>query len=284
MSSLWDPTSDCGDHCLPVATQRVSLLRYWARLSAGFVLLLAFVLAKPFVARRPAVVKAFSRALLASLGLRLVVRGKFRPGLLVANHVSWVDVVLMMALDGKARLVSKREVRGWPVIGSLAATMGAIFIDRSSPRGLPGAVDRVAAALRAGGTVVVFPEATTTCGACRVPMRPAFFQAAVDAGARVTPVALGFRVGGVESTVAAFVGQDTLMASLRRMARTRELTITASAGRSLFAEPETDRRALARLAEVTVRNAPPVMIAQQATRDVSRVPLRFSGAPDYHGS
>ena len=282
MSSLWDPTSDCGEHCLPIATQRVSLLRYWVRLTAGFTLLIGFVLAKPFMARRPAVVKAFSRALLASLGLRLAVRGKLRPGLLVANHVSWVDVVLMTALDGEVRIVSKREVQGWPVIGSLAAAMGAIFLDRSSPKGLPGAVDQVADAMRHGGTVVVFPEATTTCGACRVPMRPAFFQAAVDAGVRVTPIALGFRVGGVESTVAAFVGQDTLMASLRRMARTRGLTLTAGIGRSLFTEPATDRRALAKLAEVTVRNAPPVMIVKRGqSRDVSRLPLRFSGAADH---
>lgn len=281
MSPLWNPTSDCGDHCLPVTTQRVSLPRYWARLVAGFTLLLAFVLARPFVAGRPAVVRAFSRALLASLGLTLSVRGKLRPGLLVANHVSWVDVVVMMALDGKVRLVAKREVSGWPVIGGLAAMMGAIFIDRSAPRALPRTVDRVTEALKQGSTVVVFPEATTTCGICRVPMRPAFFQSAVDAGAPVTPIALGFRVGGAESTVAAFVGQDTLMASLRRMARTKGLTLTASAGRALFAEPWTDRRALARLAEVTVRHIPAAVANERRTRDVSRSPLRFSGAADY---
>ena len=281
MSSLWNPTSDCGEHCLPVATQRVSTVRYWSRLAVASSLLAVFLLARPFVAGRPAVVKAFSRALLASLGLTLSVRGKLRPGLVIANHVSWVDVVVMMALDGRVRLVSKREVTGWPVIGPLATRMGAIFVDRSAPRALPVTVDRVAAALREGAMVVVFPEATTTCGACRVPMRPAFFQSAVDSGVPVIPIALGFRAGGAYSTVAAFVGQDSLLASLRRMARTRGLTLTAGVGRALFAEEHTDRRALARLAEVTVRHAPPVIVPARRTRDVSRLPLRFPRAADY---
>lgn len=281
MSSLWQPTGDCGAACLPVAPPRVSWPRYAARMVAGALVVLASVLAKPMIKSRPALVRFFARALLAALGVQLSVRGKPRPGLLVANHVSWVDVLVLMALDGRVRLVAKREVGRWPVIGPIASALGAIYVDRSSPRDLPRTVATATAALRRGESVAVFPEATTTCGFCRVPMRPAFFQAAVDAGVRVTPIALGFRAAGSRSAVAAFVGTDDLLSSVRRIARTRDLSLTVGVGRALFTEPATDRRALARLAEVTVRHTPgPVRRAQ--THDVSRFPLLLSGAADYH--
>lgn len=134
MTSMWQPTSDCDAACLPVAGPRVSRLRYGARMVAGALVVLAFVLAKPVIRHRPALVRLFARALLAALGVRLSVRGRLRPGLLVANHVSWVDVVVLMALDGRVRLVAKREVGEWPVIGPIASALGAIFVDRSSPR------------------------------------------------------------------------------------------------------------------------------------------------------
>ncbi|MEV6968902.1 lysophospholipid acyltransferase family protein, partial [Hamadaea sp. NPDC051192] len=252
MMSFWRPEADCGLHCLPSGTPQVGFFRYAGRM-VGAAGVLAFAAVAP---ARPAVVQAVARALLKVLGLDLRVRGKHRPGLLVANHVSWVDIVVLMALNGGTRLVAKKEVGGWPVIGRLARRQRAVFVDRAQPRRLPATVAEAAEGLREGATVAVFPEATTTCGSCRVPMRSAFFQAAIDAGTPVTPLTLTFAVAGERSTAAAFVGDDTLIASVRRLARTKGLTLTVSAAAPLFPEPGADRRALARAAAATIAATP----------------------------
>jgi 1-acyl-sn-glycerol-3-phosphate acyltransferase len=270
--SLWRPVSGCGPHCLPADTPRVGVIRYLARLvGAGFVL--AFFAVAP---KRPAVVQAGAQALLAVLGLRLRVRGKPRPGLLVANHVSWVDIVVLMALDGGVRLVAKREVSGWPVIGRLARRQRAVFVDRTAPRALPATVAQAADALRSGATVAVFPEATTTCGGCPAPMRPAFFQAAIDARVPVTPLSLAFSVAGQRSPVAAFVGDDTLVASVRRLARARGLTVTVTATAPLFPDAEADRRALARVAASMIALPPALTPVLRAAPRAVAAPLALS--------
>jgi 1-acyl-sn-glycerol-3-phosphate acyltransferase len=142
---------------------------------------------------RAALVRALARAALAALGVRVTVRGGTpRPGsLLVANHVSWLDVVVLLAA-APARLVAKREVRGYPAVGALAAAAGTIFLDRSQPRHLPRLVAEVAAALRAGTSVAVFPEGTTYCGAVGGRWRPAMFQAAIDARVPVVPLRVAY--------------------------------------------------------------------------------------------
>jgi 1-acyl-sn-glycerol-3-phosphate acyltransferase len=236
------------------------VVRYLARL-VGAACVLAFCAVAP---KRPAVVRAGARALLAVLGVQLRVRGKARPGLLVANHVSWVDIVVLMGLDGGVRLVAKREVGAWPVIGQLARRQEAVFVDRGAPRALPATVARAAAALRSGATVAVFPEATTSCGGCPTPMRPAFFQAAIDAGVAVTPLSLSFSIAGERSSVAAFVGDDTLIASVRRLARAKGLTLTVTAAAPLFPDAGADRRALARVAASAIAAPPALVPAQRA--------------------
>jgi 1-acyl-sn-glycerol-3-phosphate acyltransferase len=250
--SFWRPESDCGPQCLSAGAPRVGLLRYIARL-VGAAGVLAFAAVAP---ARPAVLQGVARALLKALGVDLRVRGKHRPGLLVANHVSWVDIVVLLALDGGVRLVAKQEVGDWPVIGKLARRQKAVFVDRAKPLDLTRTVAEAAAGLRQGATVAVFPEATTTCGSCPVPMRPAFFQAAIDAGAPVTPLSLAFTIAGEPTAAAAFVGDDTLIASVRRLARAKRLTLTVTAAAPLFPEPAADRKALARAAAATIAATP----------------------------
>jgi 1-acyl-sn-glycerol-3-phosphate acyltransferase len=212
--------------------------------------LLLGVLLVPLLRGR--VVRPLARAALASLGVRVRGRGPApRPGsLLVANHVSWLDVVALLALE-PLRPVAKGEVRGWPGIGGLAAASGAIFVDRARPKTLPGTVAEVAAALRAGRSVAVFPEGTTFCGASRGAFRPAMFQAAVDAGAPVLPLAITY-----DSPAAAFVGDDTLWASVRRVAGLRGLTVTLAGGPALHPAPHADRRLMARAAQASVGLTP----------------------------
>jgi len=243
---IWQPVSGCGNQCRDgadrLAAHGVALTRM---ITIGGVLAVGLLLA-PLL--RGAALRTLARTMLAVLGIRLVRRGPApRPGsLLVANHVSWLDILVLMAV-APVRLVAKGEVGGWPAIGALAGLSGAIFIDRSRPKALPSTVAEVTAALRAGRSVAAFPEGTTFCGANQGPFRPALFQAAIDAGAPVVPASICY-----DSTAAAFIGDDTLWQSVRRIAALKSLTVTLVTAPALRPMPEADRRILARAAQASL--------------------------------
>jgi 1-acyl-sn-glycerol-3-phosphate acyltransferase len=254
-AAVWTPTSNCGAHCLrgdqaPLVGRAVRT----ARLAALLAVMLgaaALIAVLPLLPRgaRAAALRRFARAVLRVLGIRLTVRGRL-PGeraLVVSNHVSWLDIIVILAA-GRSRLVAKSEVRDWPVVGRLAAGTGAFFLDRSRPKALLSTVDSVRAALAAGDVVTVFPEGTTSCGEGAGTFRPAFFQAVVDSGASVVPLTLSFRAAGEPTTRPAFIGDDTLLESMRRVLALRGLTIRLSFGAVIHPGPAASRRTLARIA------------------------------------
>ncbi|MEV7085272.1 lysophospholipid acyltransferase family protein [Streptomyces sp. NPDC093085] len=171
--------------------------------------------------------------------------------LVVANHISWLDIPLLAAaLPG--RMLAKSEIRRWPLMGALAARGGTLFVERERLRALPGAVRTLAGALSEGSRVIVFPEACTWCGQERGPFTSAVFQAALDAGAAVLPVRLAYRApDGTTSGAPAFVGADTLPASLWRVVTAGGLTAEITLLAPVPARSHTERRALSR----TARNA-----------------------------
>ncbi|KWV30692.1 lysophospholipid acyltransferase family protein [Micromonospora rifamycinica] len=280
-AELWRPTAGCGPACLPgVRRAQVSPARRVARLlgvlgmvlvGAGVVVLLPVLPA----AERAAVVRSWARGTAGALGVRLAVRGRLprRRALLVANHVSWLDILAVLAV-APARLLAKREVRRWPVLGLLARAGGALFVDRSRPRELPHTVARIAATLRAGHPVAVFPEGTTWCGVApsadcrpRRGFRPAVFQAAIDAGAPVVPLRISYRSAttGATTTTAAFLGDETLWRSVRRVLAARDLVVDVAVTAALHPAPGADRRLLARTAESAVHLLPPRLIPGRPT-------------------
>ncbi|MFK0291076.1 lysophospholipid acyltransferase family protein [Streptomyces sp. NPDC090442] len=175
------------------------------------------------------------------------------PGtLIVLNHISWLDIVALLAVE-PATLLAKREVGRWPLVGGLARRAGTYFIDRASPRQLPRTVAELAALLAAGRSVAVFPQATTWCTADRGAFRRATFQAALDAGAPVRPVTVDYAQQDRPTTVAAFCGADTFAASLHRVLTAHGLAVRVTAHPALpTAGRDLDRRALAAAAERVV--------------------------------
>lgn len=177
----------------------------------------------------------------------------------MANHVSWLDPLVIAAIV-PSRPLAKGEIAGWPVVGRLVAGAGALFIDRGRLSALPATVGAVAGALRAGDTVVAFPEGTTWCGRGMGGFRPAVFQAAIDAGAAVLPATLRYLEGTRLSTRGCYVGEDSLLASLRRVAATRHLAVEVTFLTPVRVRPPATRAArpavraaLAALAEARVR-------------------------------
>ncbi|MEU4334574.1 lysophospholipid acyltransferase family protein [Micromonospora lupini] len=278
---LWRPLSGCDDDCLPAADEvpTVPMARRVLRLVAASGMLLAgvgvAVLLPVLPAReRQAVLRGWARGTVRAFGVRLVIKGRLprRRALLVANHVSWLDILAVLAV-APTRMVAKREIRAWPVVGLLAAAAGTVFVDRSRPRALPATVRRLADTLRAGRSVAVFPEGTTWCAGdgaaeCRPGggFRPAMFQAAIDAGSPVVPLRLGYRceATGAVTTAAAFLGADTLLRSVARVVAARHLVVSVTIAAALHPAVDADRRLLARAAESAVHLVPPTGAATRA--------------------
>ena len=189
----------------------------------------------------------WSRKLLAVLGAGLRVDGVFRPGgaLIVANHVSWLDIMAVHAVCPQARFVSKADVQHWPLIGRLVGAAGTLYIVREKARDALRVVHQMAEALRAGQAVAVFPEGTTGPGDRLLPFHANLLQAAIATEVPVQPVALRYADATHAVSLAAdFTGDVTLAQSLWRLACADGLAVRVIV-LSAEATPHADRRALA---------------------------------------
>ncbi|MBL0090237.1 MAG: 1-acyl-sn-glycerol-3-phosphate acyltransferase [Ideonella sp.] len=166
--------------------------------------------------------------LLRLMGIHLDAHGLHRPGatLLVANHVSWLDILAVHAVCPQARFVSKADVRHWPLLGWMVGAVGTLFIERERKRDALRVVHLTAEALRAGDTVAVFPEGTTGDGRVLLPFHGNLLQAAIATQTPVQPLALRYSEPGQPiSAAAAWVGDSTLVNSLWAIASADGLVV-----------------------------------------------------------
>lgn len=227
-------------------------------LTVVVLLSLASVLVLPVVGARGryVVTRAIFRGVLLAMGVRLVVHGAVpgpgRGALVVNNHTSWLDIVAVNAVR-PMRAVAKKDIASWPVLGRLVSAAGSIYVDRDRIRTLPATVGRLSESLRAGSMVNVTPEGTTWCGRTHGRFRPALFQAAIDGGVPVLPVALAFRLRtGAPTTAPAFVGDETIIDSVLRTAAVKGLVLEVHVRPEIAPGKADNRRELAALAEHAV--------------------------------
>ncbi|MEV5484298.1 MULTISPECIES: lysophospholipid acyltransferase family protein [Streptomyces] len=282
MNGPWDVSSDCTPDCAAHAVPRVPA-RVVARRGAVFAHTVRRALTDGTRLADPVRLRGHAAALLDALGIRIEGAAALSAGdgpgtLVVANHISWLDILALLAVE-PVTLLAKREVGGWPVVGGLARRAGTHFIDRTNPRRLPDSVRQVTELLGSGRSVAVFPQATTWCTAEQGAFRRATFQAALDAGAPVRPVTLDYTQQGLPSTVAAFCGEDTFAGSLRRVLAARGLTIRVTAHPALTAaDTDLDRRELAALAARAVRGGRPSLSPASASASAAVAVRRASAA------
>lgn len=167
----------------------------WVVWTVGTVALLA----APDLRRRwrYAIMRGWSRALVRIAGIEIVVDGPVPqpPFLLVANHLSYVDIIVLSSLVDCC-YVSRGDVEHWPVVGTLCKSMRVIFVDRGR-RSDVGRVSRVMAErLAEGEGVTFFPEGTSTAGDRIIPFKPSLFDCAVQTRVPVHYAALGYATGG----------------------------------------------------------------------------------------
>jgi 1-acyl-sn-glycerol-3-phosphate acyltransferase len=245
----------------------------------GLHLAIGFDAALPFGRLREKSRGAFLRwwagGLLAALGVHIRIEGRDRlppgPILIVANHVSWLDVIALVAIH-PAIFVCKAEVASWPGLGWLLERAGTVFIRRGGFRDVWRVNIELRERLHAGHSVAAFPEGTTTYGDQVLAFRPALFQPAVERGVPVCPVAISYSSGA-----AAYVGETTLMSSLLSVCSAPRLEVRLTMLPPLA--PGLRRRDAARMARLAICAALAVPDAAQA-RPSDRPPLPHS-ASDY---
>lgn len=182
-------------------------------------------------ATRQRLIGRWARGVLSALGIRRVCTGRMQAGprLIVANHVSWLDILAIHAHDPAARFVAMAELQHWRCVRRLVGGAGTIYLQRRRLRDLRRAVQAAVHALREGDTVAVFPEGVVSDGHRLLPFHGNFLQAAIDAGVPVQAVALRYVERGAGDTAdpcaptptspaVLFTGDITLAQSLWRLA------------------------------------------------------------------
>lgn len=247
------------DRTLPPPASAGRRPRWRARLR--FVLLLSHLLVGvaavalwfPLIARehRDRLKARWSRRLLAIVGLRLRVVGAPTGGaLLVANHVSWLDIFAINAACPSG-FVAKAELRRWPLVGWLCQATDTLFIERGRPRHAQHVAHQMADCLRAGRPVTVFPEGTTSAGRDVLPFHAALLQPAISAGCPVQPLALRYRdAAGRYSAAPAYIDDLSFLDTTFSVLAERGLTVELVVLPVLPAQGE--RRALAAAAEAAI--------------------------------
>jgi 1-acyl-sn-glycerol-3-phosphate acyltransferase len=175
---------------------------------------------------RHGAIRRWSRMLIAACGVRADTRradgaktlAELPPGhLVVANHVSWIDIFVINA-QCPCGFVAKAEIARWPLIGTLVARTGTLFIERGKRHAVHRMIEHIGARLQVGGRVAVFPEGTTGDGRGLLPFHANLIEGAVRCGAPVVPVGLRYLDGdGDTASQIEYIGDTTFVASAWRI-------------------------------------------------------------------
>jgi 1-acyl-sn-glycerol-3-phosphate acyltransferase len=138
--------------------------------------------------------RAWAQTLLRVIRVRVETSGSAPrpPFLLVANHLSYLDV-LVLASRLPSVFVSKAEVRRWPLLGPICTALGTLYIDRGQRRDIPRVMAEIEAALDHGLGVIFFPEGTSSKGETVAPFKPSLLELPVRLGRAVHHATLSYR-------------------------------------------------------------------------------------------
>lgn len=211
----------------------------------------------------------YHRILCRLLGVRVRMVGAppRGPRLIAANHVSWLDIVVISAI-APVVFVAKREVGTWPVFGLLAKLQRSVFVDRERRQKTPAANREIAGRLAAGDLVVLFAEATSGDGNRVLPFRSSLIGAAAaapappgPAGSMIQPLSIayvaldGLPLCRAQRPLVAWYGAMDLLPHLGTLLRRGAVDAVVTWGEPLDCPPASGRKAATRELERWVRRA-----------------------------
>jgi 1-acyl-sn-glycerol-3-phosphate acyltransferase len=252
---------------MATATRLVFLVMALAAfiLAFGPPLMIAQSLALRFGRRFPVY---FQRLLCLGLGVRVRRHGSFSAAprqLIVANHVSWLDIPVLGSLEPMAFL-AKKEIADSVFARKLVALQGVVYVNRRRPSCIPLVNARMVETMRSGSAVVLFAEATTGDGNRLLRFRSSHFEAVrlaacLDKGGPVVvqPVYLnysgvvGLPIARWERPRIAWYGDTPFMPHFFQYARGGGVICDVYCGKPIRILRQMDRKAVARLTEAAVR-------------------------------
>ena len=193
---------------------------------------------------------ALGRTLAALLRLDVVAKRAPPPQgplLIVANHLSWLDIVVLCCVEPVCFL-AKREVEAWPVVSAFARLQETVFVDRQRRRTIPAANAAMAQRMLAGRPMLLFPEGTTGDGSVLRKFHSSHFAAPRDLLATasgietvcVQPVAIRY-----SSPAAAWLGDATLLPHLWSLLKGEPIRCDLVFGKPLAYARGESRKAIA---------------------------------------
>ncbi len=206
-------------------------------------------------------IKIWSQHTLEILGIRVLhetslaqIEQSAAPLMFVANHVSWVDALIIQSIQPSI-FVAKSEVKHWPIVGSIATACGVVFVDRGSPSSARRMVDDVSSALHHGYCVAGFPEGTSSEGSTVSLFHANLFEAAIHHHIQVQPLAIRYTNPntGALCLKAAFIGDIGFVQSLHQVMTSTGIHAKVHAG-ALLSPQGHSRRTLAHLSHRSVSN------------------------------
>lgn len=203
-----------------------------------------------------AAIRWWAGGLLRVFGMRVRRVGTPLPGgtMFVANHLGWIDIVTLHS-QHMMGLIAKAEIRGWPLIGWLAQAGESIFLQRGNQHSLTDVIAEMAARLRDGHAVGVFPEAGTRDGRELGPFHARIFTAAVEADAPVQPVALCFGERCEAQRIVAFAPGENFIANFVRLLGEPSRPVTVAFLEPILHAEHEGRRRIATLARARIEQA-----------------------------
>jgi len=141
-------------------------------------------------------VQIWARVTIFALRCKLTVKGREnipRKGSVcfVSNHGSIIDIVMLLGFVGRPfGFIAKKELRFVPLVNMWVSVLGGLFIDRKNPRKALKTINAGVARIKAGGSMVIFPEGHRSRGQGLLPFRPGSLKLATQSGAVIVPIAL----------------------------------------------------------------------------------------------
>ena len=197
----------------------------------------------------------WSRVICMIFGIRRRLTGEFTPGaqLVVANHISWIDIALLHSFVAMG-FVAKAEIDGWPLLGFLARAGGSLFHHRGRHDSASGVAAAMTARLRENRRVAIFPEGGILPGEGVKFFHARLFAATIEAQTQVQPVMLRYLRDGSRYDDITFLPDEHFLANFLRLLMQRRCTADVHVLPLLESEGR-QRRQLAGEAETLVRQA-----------------------------
>lgn len=203
------------------------------------------------------IIKYWSRAVLASLAIQLDCDSnlekilKHDNFLVIANHVSWLDIVAINALN-PVSFVAKSEIKFWPLINFLAMTAKTIFINRKEPSDVKKIVPFLCKQLNYK-SICIFPEGTSTDGFSVELFKSNLFQVAIDANKMILPLAISYYQKNVKTKAASYYGDMNLLESIYSVIRNENILVKVKILKMI--KPDKPRKELAKITYQKIKAA-----------------------------